>query len=314
MNYRYIPLMGNFSFPAEGNIRFHGQSVSWTDPKEPTVTRNDGAATGVLLTDQTFSDGRISCRIKFASIGLRVQAGFVVWSDPTTSATINALLSKGDHGGPMFVIRSWDGTKYTDLGMSGDGNLLSADTWYEVEVHVDGSTITMSVNGIQVLKAVHPSGLRQSAPGIFAFSHTDIEFADFQIAPREPKAFVVMQFTAPYNELWKSVVEPVCKSKKIDAKRADDDFGPGMIIADVVQAIRESSVVIAEITPTNANVYYEVGYAHALGKPTILIAEKGTKLPFDISGFRVLMYENSIDGKAKFEEGLIKHLDSVFKQ
>ena len=51
-----------------------------------------------------------------------------------------------------------------------------------------------------------------------------------------------------------------------------------LIIADLVRQIFESKIVIAEITPANANVYYEVGFAHAMNKPTILFADRGTKL------------------------------------
>ncbi|MGN5480517.1 nucleoside 2-deoxyribosyltransferase [Cupriavidus basilensis] len=79
------------------------------------------------------------------------------------------------------------------------------------------------------------------------------------------------------------VIKPVCENAGVAAIRVDEQFGPGMIIQDIVQQLRESAVVIAEITPANPNVYYEVGYAHALGKPTILIAEQGIKLPFDVS-------------------------------
>ncbi len=93
--------------------------------------------------------------------------------------------------------------------------------------------------------------------------------------------------------------------------RADETYGPGLIIADITKEISESRIVIAEVSPTNSNVYYEVGYAHALNKPTILIAEKGVKLPFDVSPFRTLFYENSIAGKKIVEEGFRKHVKAV---
>ena len=85
-----------------------------------------------------------------------------------------------------------------------------------------------------------------------------------------------------------------------------------MIIADVVRQIDDSKLVIAEISPVNANVYYEVGYAHARGKPTILIADRNVeRLPFDVSPFRTLFYDNTIDGKRRVEEGLRRHLTAV---
>jgi hypothetical protein len=63
--------------------------------------------------------------------------------------------------------------------------------------------------------------------------------------------------------------------------------------------------------PNNPNVYFEVGYALVMKKPTILLARKGTSLPFDVAGFRVLFYEDSIGGKGKLEEGLRRHLAAI---
>ena len=71
---------------------------------------------------------------------------------------------------------------------------------------------------------------------------------------------------------------------------------------------------MAEITPPNQNVFYELGYAHALAKPTILLAERGKQLPFDISGYRVLFYDNTIGGKNQVEDGLKKHLTAILRE
>ena len=59
------------------------------------------------------------------------------------------------------------------------------------------------------------------------------------------------------------------------------------------------------------NVFYELGYAHALGKPTILLAERGRELPFDIRGYRCIFYDNTIGGKAAVETNLKKHLENI---
>jgi hypothetical protein len=121
-----------------------------------------------------------------------------------------------------------------------------------------------------------------------------------------------MQFSTPYNELYEEVVKPVCGEFHIESVRADESYGPGLIIADILQKIDEAKIVIAEITPPNPNVYYEVGYSHARGKPTILIADRALeKLPFDLSPFRTLFYENSIDGKRRVEEGLRRHIRAI---
>lgn len=71
--------------------------------------------------------------------------------------------------------------------------------------------------------------------------------------------------------------------------------------------------MIAEITSPNQNVFYELGYAHALNKPTILLARRGKELPFDIRSYRVIFYEDTIGGKPVVEENLRKHLKAILK-
>lgn len=59
--------------------------------------------------------------------------------------------------------------------------------------------------------------------------------------------------------------------------------------------------------------FYELGYSHALRKPTILLAnrEETDRLPFDLSGFRVIFYDNTIRGKSSIESDLRGHLLTI---
>ena len=120
-----------------------------------------------------------------------------------------------------------------------------------------------------------------------------------------------MQFSAPYTDVYLSVIKSVCTEFGIAALRADEIYGPGVIVQDIVDQVVSAQLVIADISVPNANVYFEVGYALASKKPIILLAKKNTSLPFDVSGFRVLFYEDSIGGKAKVEDGLRKHLTAI---
>jgi hypothetical protein len=123
-----------------------------------------------------------------------------------------------------------------------------------------------------------------------------------------------MQFSDPYQTLYADVIQPLIESYKLRAYHAGEVFGPGIILEDITGGIVEARIVIAEITPPNQNVFYELGYAHALKKPTILLADSGKDLPFDVSGYRCLFYENSIGGKKKVEDGLRKHLVAILQQ
>jgi hypothetical protein len=78
-----------------------------------------------------------------------------------------------------------------------------------------------------------------------------------------------------------------------------------------IMATGRADIVIAEITPLNANVFYELGDAHALKKTTILLARGDAALPFDIQSFRVVFYNDSIGGKVEVERNLRKHLDAI---
>jgi hypothetical protein len=56
---------------------------------------------------------------------------------------------------------------------------------------------------------------------------------------------------------------------------------------------------------------YEVGYADALNKPLIILAQKGTTLPFDIRGYRVVFYEDVIGGEIELAANLRKQLKAI---
>lgn len=82
------------------------------------------------------------------------------------------------------------------------------------------------------------------------------------------------QFGGDYDILYDEVIKPVCEELKYNPIRGDEVVSCTLILNDIITSIRNSAIVIADITPDNPNVFYEVGYAHALNKPTILLCEK----------------------------------------
>jgi hypothetical protein len=72
--------------------------------------------------------------------------------------------------------------------------------------------------------------------------------------------------------------------------RADEIPDPGRITAQVMRYLKDSALVIADVTGANPNVYYELAIRHALGLPIIVCAEKGTVLPFDTRDNRTIFY------------------------
>ena len=122
-----------------------------------------------------------------------------------------------------------------------------------------------------------------------------------------------MKFEETYDNLYREVIRPVCEKSGFEVQRADDVFRPGIILQDIINGLLDSDLVIAEVTPPNPNVFYELGFAHALDKPTVLLARRGGELPFDISGYRVIFYDDTIGGKPQVETTLNKHLTNILR-
>lgn len=96
-----------------------------------------------------------------------------------------------------------------------------------------------------------------------------------------------------FDEIWKEIIIPSIPKDKFIFKRADEMRRPGLIDRIYIKWLINSDVVLADLTFGNPNVYYELGMRHVLSKKgTILIAQEGTKLPFDVRNQSVLYYNN----------------------
>ena len=74
--------------------------------------------------------------------------------------------------------------------------------------------------------------------------------------------------------------------------RADDDiFATGKIIDQVWSGINAAKVLVAELTSRNPNVFYELGIAHTLRKPVVLVSSNEEDVPFDVRHIRVIYYD-----------------------
>ena len=320
MTQRWMPLMGEFDTATEPLV-FKGRAILAPTSGQPQAEPTALASVGILLSNLKMVNGRLRATVKFDEMTPQSVCELILSYDPNTKGQVTAGLGGS---GAMFSIREWvpAATPQTQGGwanhqLSGDRANLRAGVAYEIGVRMQGSTVTLEIDGVQVSVATLPAASNQARQvGLFLVSMTRVEVSGFAADIEGPKAFIVMQFSSPYNEVYSHVIKSVCDRDefKIEPVRADEIYGPGIIIKDVIDRIAKSQVVIADISPDNPNVYFEVGYALALGKPIILLAQRrkpGEPLPFDLSAFRVLFYDDSIGGKPKLEEGLVNQLREI---
>jgi hypothetical protein len=108
----------------------------------------------------------------------------------------------------------------------------------------------------------------------------------------DDSCFVMMPFADPVGGYYKSLYEPAIEKAKLRAIRADADiYGTGKIVDQIWDGITSARVLVAELTGRNANVLYELGIAHALRKPVVLVCSNEDDVPFDLRHVRVIYYD-----------------------
>src|SRR6185312_4805975 len=122
-------------------------------------------------------------------------------------------------------------------------------------------------------------------------------------------AFIVMWMDPDHPELDDvcEVIKDVCRRFGVTAVRADDVEHSDQITELVLSRIASSEFIIADLTGERPNVYYEVGYAQAVGKRPILIRRLDTRIHFDLSVHNVRSYKNM----TQLRELLIKRFESI---
>jgi len=104
--------------------------------------------------------------------------------------------------------------------------------------------------------------------------------------------FVMMPFAEPIGTYYADVYQPAIERAKLKAVRADAEiFGTGKIIDQIWNGIQSARVLVAELTGRNPNVLYELGLAHALRKPVVLVSSNKDDVPFDVRHVRVIYYD-----------------------
>ncbi len=92
------------------------------------------------------------------------------------------------------------------------------------------------------------------------------------------------------DTLFKHIIAPVCEQCGFAPVRIDKENSVGSITDGIINHLLQDDLVIADITDSNANAFYEIGYRAALKKPIIHLMEKNASIPFDVSTVRAISY------------------------
>lgn len=104
-----------------------------------------------------------------------------------------------------------------------------------------------------------------------------------------------MPFGEPWSTNVKDAIGQACsivsgRFTGLRAERADDITKPGRITDQIVSAIERADILVADITGSNPNVRFELGYGDALDKPIIVLNQDVEETPFDVKDWRQIVY------------------------
>lgn len=111
--------------------------------------------------------------------------------------------------------------------------------------------------------------------------------------------FVLMPFSEELDDLYIYGIRGCAQKHGLRCKRADEILHDNAAMDEVIDDITRARAIVADVSDHSPNVFYEVGWAHALRRPTILTARQGTELPFDIAHINILLYKNINDLEKK---------------
>lgn len=103
-----------------------------------------------------------------------------------------------------------------------------------------------------------------------------------------------MPFDKIFDDRYHLGIKETAKELGILAERVDEQIYREGILDRIYRQIEVADVVVADMTGKNPNVFYEVGYAHAKGKLTILLTSDADDIPFDLKHRRHVVYGESI--------------------
>jgi len=198
------------------------------------------------------------------------------------------------------------------LGILCRQGLLIADTEYfngwdsDATVELSPSVRELAqVLGLSLKELVGRDPLKSAMFSPFYGRPTELQGAE------AADLFVLMPFREDLRAVYDDHISQVARKLNCTVKRGDDFFTTHDIMKDVWNGICSAKVILADCTDRNPNVFYEIGMAHTVGKPVVLITQNTDDVPFDLRHIRYIRYQYTPPGMRKFEELLSRTLEEI---
>jgi hypothetical protein len=152
-----------------------------------------------------------------------------------------------------------------------------------------------------LLDGLQPMG---DAPGHAGEYHPSVgSIPDAGAASSKKKhVFVAMPYEDEMQDVYEfGICDPVNAAGCL-CERCDRSAYTGEVLERIKNRISSATVVVADLTGANPNVYLEVGYAWGQGVPTVLIARVGQELLFDVRSHRCCYYKSISDLKRQLTD------------
>ena len=114
------------------------------------------------------------------------------------------------------------------------------------------------------------------------------------IADSRPYAFVLLPSGGKRDEVYQDAIRAACEAAGLHFERGDRQACEGKYASRICNHIANAKLIIADITGLAPNVYYAVGFAHALDKETILLVHSVEDIPHDLVHCPCIVYNERV--------------------
>ena len=146
--------------------------------------------------------------------------------------------------------------------------------------------------------------LNQDTTDMAQLASDVVNLAERIVIPRS--VFPVLPFSTPYADV-KDTFQACCRDAGLELEDIEQEATTARIIPRIIDGIRRAAFIVADISESRPNVFFEIGLAHGLNKPTVLTAKVGTIIPFDMGDNPVLFW----DTQRSLREQLSRRLQAL---